>query len=236
MKMPIPVDGGAIDGYLATPQAAISGAPPWPGVVIVHDAIGMSDDIRTIADRFATGGYLALVPDLYTRGGFLRCVRSVMGQLRAGSGPAFENIEASRTLLADRAESTGKIGVVGFCMGGGFALATAARGFEASAPYYGRLPQDEDALSGACPIVASYGAKDHGELRGAAARLEKLLTERDIPHDVKEYPEATHGFANRTSVGPFGPILRFAGFGYHHDSAEDAWQRVFNFFASHLRS
>jgi len=71
---------------------------------------------------------------------------------------------------------------------------------------------------------------------GAADKLERLLTERNIPHDVKEYPDAGHGFANRLPVGPFGPIVRVAGFGYHHESSEDAWRRVLAFFGEHLRT
>lgn len=221
--------------YLAVPQPEVAGPGPWPGVVIVHDALGLNDDARAIADRFATAGYTALIPDLYGRGGLMRCVRTVFSQLRNGSGQAFDDIEAARAELATRADATGRVGVVGFCMGGGFALLTAARGFDVSAPYYGMSPASDDFLDGACPIVGSFGGKDR-VLPGATARLEKALTERGIPHDVKEYPDAGHSFANRIPVGPFGPILRLAGIGYHHESTEDAWRRVLAFFADHLRT
>jgi carboxymethylenebutenolidase len=223
-----------IDGYLAVPPATVAGEGPWPGVVIVHDALGVGDDARSIAERFATAGYLTVIPNLYSRGGFVRCVRAVFGQLRTGQGQAFTDIEAARTLLAGRPDCTGKIGVAGFCMGGGFALLTASRGFDVSAPYYGPLPSDDSALDGACPIVASYGGKDRA-LAGAATKLDKLLTDRDVPHEIKEYPDAGHGFANRLSLGPFGPIVRVLGVGYHHESAEDAWRRVLAFFATYLR-
>lgn len=224
---------GDIPGYLARPQPQVAGDPPWPGVVVVHDALGLSDDIRTIADRFATAGYLAIVPDLYGRGGAMRCVRSVFAQLQAGHGQAHDDIDAARRLLTDRDDCTGKVGVAGFCMGGGFALLAAAREFDASAPYYGFLPADESLLDGACPIVASYGAKDRA-LSGTAAKLDRLLTERGIPHDVKEYPDAGHSFANRIMTGPFNRMARIAGLHYHHESAEDAWRRVLAFFAEHL--
>lgn len=236
MDLKIPVSGPdlSIKGYLALPQPEVAGPGPWPGVVIVHDILGMTDDVRTIAERFATAGYVALVPDLYSRGGFVRCVRTVFTQLRDGRGQAFDDIEAARTLVAQRSDSTGRVGVVGFCMGGGFALAAAPRGFDASAPYYGPLLAGDDALTGACPIVASYAGRDK-QLANVPERLERSLTEQHVPHDIKVYPEAGHGFANRFPLGPFGPIVRITtGMGYHHESAEDAWRRVLSFFAEHL--
>ncbi|GDY30118.1 carboxymethylenebutenolidase [Gandjariella thermophila] len=232
--MRFPSTDGEIEGYLAVPTPAVSGAGPWPGVVVVHDALGMSDDIRSIAERFATAGYLAVVPNLYSRGGFLRCVRAVFGQLAAGSGQAFDDIDAARKLLADRDDCTGRVGVAGFCLGGGFALLAGPRGFQASAPYYGAVPKDTSVLRRSCPVVASFGGRDR-TLRGAAAKLESALTELGVPHDVKEYPDAVHSFANRMPLGPFAPLARVVGFGYHHDSAEDAWRRVLGFFAEHLR-
>lgn len=224
----------AVFGYLSEPQAEVAGPPPWPGVVVVHDVLGVGDDLRQITDRFATAGYLALAPDLYSRGGMVRCVKAVFSQLRAASGRAFDDIEAARSALAGRSDCTGKIGVVGFCMGGGFALVAAARNFAAAAPYYGMLPKDESIFDGVCPIVASYGARDRG-LPGAADTLERALSQRNVVHDVKEYPLAAHGFANRIFTGPFNRMARIGGFFYHHDSSEDAWRRVLAFFAQHLR-
>ena len=225
---------GKIPAYLAIPVPAVSGPGPWPGVVIVHDALGISDDIRAIAERFATAGYLAIAPDLYARGGLARCVRSVFRDLQRGQGQAFDDIDAARRALIEREDCTAKVGVGGFCMGGGFALVAASREFDASAPYYGQLPSDESILDGACPIVASFGKKDR-TLVGAADKLRDALAERGVPHDVKEYPDAGHSFANRLPLGPFNALARVLGFGYHHESSEDAWRRVLSFFAKHLR-
>jgi carboxymethylenebutenolidase len=235
MDLTVPTPNGEIEGYLAVPVPAVSGAGPWPGVVVLPDILGLSEDVRSIADRFGTAGYLALVVNQYSRGGFLRCVRSVFEQVRAGAGPAFDDIEAARELLAGRPDCTGKVGVTGFCLGGGFALLAAPRGFDASAPYYGAVPDDPSVLAGACPVVASFGARDN-VLRGAADRLRRILTELGVPHDVKEYPAAGHSFANRMPLGPLNVVLKVAfGVGYHHESAEDAWRRVLTFFATHLR-
>jgi carboxymethylenebutenolidase len=231
MEMTIPVSDGAIDGYLAEP----AGPGPHPGVVLIHDAFGLSKDTKDITDRFGREGYLALSPDLYSRGGMRRCVRRVFSDMFAHQGRTFDDIEASRSLLAERPDCSGRIGIAGFCMGGGFALVAASRGFEASAPYYGQLPKNLSVLDDACPVVASFGKKDFG-LRGAAAKLETALTERGIPHDVKEYPDASHGFANKIdTVAPVNLLLKVVGFTYHHESAEDAWRRVTSFFGEHLQ-
>lgn len=225
---------GPIRGYLALPQRATSGPGPWPAVVVVHEIFGVEDDIRQIAERFATAGYVALVPDLYSRGGAVRCVKGVVRALRSGRGQAVDDLTSARRWLAARGDTTGRVGIAGFCLGGGFALLMAPRGFDVAAPYYGVLPEDESAFDGSCPVVASFGGRDRA-LPGAAARLEEELAARHVPHDVKEYPEAGHSFANRSPVALPGPLKRVAGVGYHHASAEDAWRRVFDFFAEHLR-
>lgn len=221
-----------LDAYLAVPPI---GAGPWPGVVVIHEAFGLTDDTRQQADRLAAAGYLALAPDLFTAGGMVRCLKSTFTALMSGSGPAYGDIEATRAVLAGRTDCTGKVGVIGFCMGGGFALMTAARGFDASAPNYGALPKDPlEALRGACPIVASYGKRDRA-MRGAAATLESTLTELGVDHDVKEYPDAGHSFLNRHNAGPLAVLERVVGLSYHHPSAEDAWTRILRFFDTHLR-
>lgn len=226
---------GSIDGYLAVPQREVAGDPPWPGVVVIHDIVGVGEGTRNITDRIATAGYLAFTPNLYARGGFFRCIKTVFRDLATAEGQTFQDIEAARTALAERPDCTGKIGVVGFCMGGGFALVGATRGFDAAAPYYGQLPKDLSILDGACPIVASFGKLDR-PLKGAAAKLETELTKRGVPHDVKEYPAVGHAFANQFHLGPLNVLAKIAHLNYHRESAEDSWRRVFAFFSEHLRS
>ncbi|GAA3432452.1 dienelactone hydrolase family protein [Kutzneria kofuensis] len=232
MQLTVSTPNGLIDAYLAVPSVEVSGPGPWPGVVVVHDILGLGDDIKQITGRFTSAGHVAIAPNMYARGGAVRCVRGIFKALNSGRGPAFDDIEAARELIAGRGDCTGKIGVVGFCMGGGFALLAAPRGFQASAPYYGMVPKDLAMIDGACPVVASFGAKDPS-LRGAAARLDAALTERNVPHDVKEYPDAGHSFANRISPAALTKVL---GFGYKHEESEDAWRRVLAFFRQHLGS
>jgi carboxymethylenebutenolidase len=218
--------------HLAVPPV---GSGPWPGVVVLHEVFGLTVDIRQQADRLAAAGYLAVAPDLYTAGGAARCLRSTFRALASGEGSAFGDIEATRAWLASRDDCTGRIGVLGFCMGGGFALLGATRGFDAAAPNYGPLPKGaEEVLRGACPVVASYGRRDVA-FRGAAARLQSTLTRLGVDHDVKEYPDAGHSFLNRHGLGPLTVLERVAGFGYHEPSAEDAWARILRTFERTLR-
>ena len=229
----VPGTSTRLRGYVARPSTP----GPWPGVVVVHEAWGLDDVARRQADRLAAAGYLALLPDLYSDGGALRCLKATFASLKAQRGRAFQDIEASRAWLAERADCTGRVGVIGFCMGGGFALLSATRGFQASSVNYGMLPEDADtALEGACPIVGSYGARDRG-LKGASAALGATLSWLGVEHDVKEYPTANHSFLNDVPNGPLvlRPLLKVAGIGPDPVAAADAWQRIESFFARHLR-
>ncbi len=230
---------GATPAYLAVPSGSVGPAAsggPWPGVVVLHEAFGLNADIRGHADRLAALGYLALAPDLYGGQSWVRCIRDTIRQLRAGSGPAFDAVEACRGWLAQREDCTGRTGVIGFCLGGGFALLCAPRGeFSAAAVNYGQVPKDaERVLAGSCPVVASYGARD---AMGAEPpkRLEAALTALAVPHDVKVYPDAGHSFMS-PKPAPVARLAVLARMGYNPQAAEDAWQRIFAFFGQHLQS
>jgi carboxymethylenebutenolidase len=227
-----PASDGELRAYLAVPD----GAGPWPGVVVVQDAFGLTDDLRDQTDRLAAYGYLALTPNLYAAGGGVRCVVAVLQAARTGTGRAFEDLEAARRFLADRADCTGRVGIIGFCMGGGFALLCAPRfPFAVASVNYGEVPHDaEQRLAGCCPVVASYGGRDR-RLASDPGRLEAALTALGVEHDIKVYPEAAHGFLNRLNTGPvLTPLMRITGLGHHHPSAEDAWHRIRAFFDAHL--
>jgi carboxymethylenebutenolidase len=125
-------------------------------------------------------------------------------------------------------------------MGGGFSLLLAPSGnYSSSSVNYGMVPDHaEDVLAGACPIVASYGARDRA-LKGGAARLEKALEANGVPCDVKEYPDAGHSFLNQFNgiVGVLATVVgRLAGVGYHEPSAADARRRIIGFFDRYLKA
>lgn len=219
--------------YLAAPTTN----DPVPGVVVIHDVFGMGCDHRKQADWLAEAGFMALAVNLYHRGGRLLCIRQVIRDLMARTGAAFDDVEAARQWLLDQPGCNGRVGVIGFCMGGGFALLlVSGHGFSASSVNYGgKLPPDfETFLNAACPVVGSYGGLAKWE-QGVADQLRAALDRALIANDVKEYADAGHAFMNHQ--GSFVmKLLRFTGMGYNDAATQDARRRIIAFFRTHLAS
>ncbi len=232
LLIPLP-DGALMPAYYAS-----AGDVTAPGVVVVHEIFGLNDDIRDIADEFARRGFHAVAPDLMGPGSKLRCLVSITRSLSAGEGPAIDAVDAARRWLADRDDATGAVGIAGFCLGGGFAIVMADRGFGASSVNYGRLPKNLDAaLAGSCAMVASYGALD-GSLKGAADTLRDGLERAGVEHDVKEYADAGHSFLNHSAeTAPrwLRPLTGSLNAGFVDTAAADAWDRITRMFDSALR-
>jgi carboxymethylenebutenolidase len=198
---------------------------------------GLNADIRRITERLATLGYVALAPDLYDgRGRRLLCIARTMRDLRSGQGRTFDDLEAARAWLCQRPDvDASRIGVIGFCMGGGFSLLFAARApVNAAAVFYGAVPGDASSIEGVCPVVGGYGARDR-MFSGQGKRLRSYLDEQGIENDVRFYDDAGHSFMNRHSgltsrVMSWGPLK----VGYNEQAAEDSWKRIEAFFGRHL--
>ena len=235
VRIPLP-DGGSLAGALALPN----GDGPFPGVVVLHEIFGLNDDIRRITDRFASNGYAALAPDLYSHGNRALCLsRVLLGATSTGAMKAtLADIEAARAELARHdAVDEQRIAVVGFCLGGGFALLVGAEGgVRAAGVNYGIVPTSKDAIAGVCPVVASYGSEDH-PFAAHGARLERHLAELGVPHDVKIYDGVGHAFLSYDNGPAWAARLPSPmKAGYSEPEAEDAWARMLAFFDEHVRA
>lgn len=210
---------------------------PRPAIVVIHEIVGLNDDIRRIAARFAEAGYVALAPDLYAGGSPKPlCVLRTLADLHTGRGKAWSDLDAARLYLDTMPEvDSTRLGVAGFCMGGGFALLYGCRGaVGAAATFYGTVPQNADDLRGVCPVVAGYGARDR-IFAGQGRRLERMLEEMGVAHDVAVYEGVGHSYMSHhegvlaalTAISP----LRV---GYDETAADDSWRRMLAFFERHL--
>ncbi len=218
--------------------AAATGAPPQPGIVVLHELWGLNDDIRRIAERLGSAGYAAVAPDLYSPGFKPLCIARTLHSMANMGAWSVDQAEAARAWLGARPEvDANRIGAIGFCLGGGFALALGVRGdLRAAAVNYGPVPPNATELEGVCPVVASYGADDR-RFAAEGQRLDALLDELGVEHDVKLYEGAVHSFMNDAGHSVLQRLLRpVMAFAYDGPAAEDAWERILAFLDRHLRS
>ncbi len=208
-------------GFVALPE----GDRPHPGVVVIHEAFGLNDNIKDITQRLANEGYAALAVDLFSDRNKPICMARYMAGMLRGSVNRFgvEDLKLALSYLAAQPEvDPDRIGAIGFCMGGSFAVAWACTDdrLKAVAPFYGANPRPIDAIQRMCPVVGSYPEKDF--TASAGRKLDVALTRHNISHDIKIYPGAQHSFFNDTRRS------------YNKPAAEDAWKRVLGFFDAHL--
>ena len=181
------------EGYLARPE----GDGPFPGVVIIHEAFGLNENIKDIAHRFANEGYVALAVDLFAGRNHAVCMVRFLGAWLCNSlnNSAIHDLKASLTFLSQQpGVDESRVGAVGFCMGGAFAVCWACTDdrLKAIAPYYAANPRPLKAVARLCPVVGSYPGNDVTAPWGQ--RLDVELDRYHVPHDIKIYPGAKHSF------------------------------------------
>jgi carboxymethylenebutenolidase len=218
-------NGGTCGGYLA-PPAGGKGA----GVVVMQEWWGLVPWIKEMADRFAAAGFLALAPDLYH--GKTTDEPDEAGKLmmRMKMDEAAKDMSGAYDYLKDHVSSTGKVGSVGFCLGGGLALyAATLKPFDASVSYYGVLPgaqPDFGSLAG--PVLGHYAENDGWASPDAARALEKQIKDAGKSAEFHIYAGAQHAFCNPS------PEVNKAGGKYDEAAAKQSWERTLAFFKQHL--
>lgn len=213
---------GRMESFFVKPE----GAGPSPGLVVIHEIFGLNDNIRDIASRFADYGYAALAVDLFSNRSRALCmVQLIQGMLfRPLNNAMLSDLHSTFEFLKTQpGVDANRIGAVGFCMGGGYALqmAVTTNGIKVASTFYGAVPKPLEAFVRSCPIVGSYPEKDF-TVQGAR-QLDAVLEKHIIPHDIKFYEDTQHSFFNRQRT-PF-----------EVEASQDAWQRMLSFFAEHLR-
>ena len=219
--LPFPSGSATLEAYLASP----AGDGPFPGVVVIHEAFGLNDNIKDIARRLADQGYAALAVDLFAGRNRMVCMFRFFGGMFVNSldHAGIHDLKAALTFLTAQPGVDGaRIGAIGFCMGGGFAIAWAATDnrLKAIAPFYGTNPRPLEAVARLCPVVGSYPENDF--TGGMGQKLDAELDRYQIPHDIKVYPGAGHSFFNDTSRN------------HNAAASQDSWNRVLAFFKQHV--
>ena len=223
VEYPSPQGSRTLRGYLCKPAAS---GGKLPAVLVVHENRGLNPHIEDIARRLALDKFLTFAPDALTPlGGYpgdedkARALFQKLDQTKTR-----EDFVAAVQFLKTRADATGKVGVVGFCYGGGIAnmLATRIPDLAAAVPFYGRGPSLEDVPNIRAPLLIHYAENDQGVNSGWPA-YEAALKANNIRYTAYVYPGTQHGFNNDTTPR------------YDEAAARLAWQRTVEFFNTHLR-
>jgi carboxymethylenebutenolidase len=214
-------NGTDASGELREPK----GTGKAPGLVLIQEYWGVNDHVRSLADRLATSGFLVLAPDLYH--GKVTKDASVAAKLMTelDRDQAVNDLAGAVRFLKEHARCTGKIGVIGFCMGGAFSFTSAALipGVNAAVPFYG-IPDATkvDLSSIAVPIQAHFSKSDTWAKPEAAVAVKKALDAKGVPMELHLY-DASHAFMNDTRPEVYSP-----------DNAKAAWERAVAFLQKHL--
>jgi carboxymethylenebutenolidase len=221
--VPSPQGNGSIKGYLVRP----ANAAKLPSVLVIHENRGLNPYIEDVARRLAVADFIAFAPDALTSlGGYPRDDEkglALFGKLDRAK--MTEDFLAAANWLRARPESTGKLGAVGFCFGGGVVNQLAVRmgsNLAAGVPFYGAQPSPADAVKIKAPINAQYGELDTRITDGWPA-FDAALTEAQVPHQGHIYKGANHGFHNDTTPR------------YDEAAAKEAWQSTLDWFNKYLR-
>ena len=222
--VPSPEGNGNIRGYLARPAHA---AGKVPGVLVVHENRGLNPYIEDVARRLAVANFIAFAPDGLTSVGGYPGDDEKGGQLfqKVDRGKMSEDFIASARWLKARSDCTGKIGVVGFCFGGGIANALAVRmgsDLSAAVPFYGGQPPAADAAKIKAPLLLQYASLDT-RITGGWPAYEEALKANGVTYSAYVYEGANHGFHNDTTPR------------YDEAAAKLAWQRTLDWFNKYLR-
>jgi carboxymethylenebutenolidase len=222
--VPSPQGNGSIRGYLVRPRNA---SGKLPGVLVVHENRGLNPYIEDVARRLATGNFMAFAPDGLTSVGGYPGDDEQGGKLfgQVDRLKMTEDFLAAARWLKARADCTGKLGVVGFCFGGGIANTLAVRmgtDLAAAVPFYGAQPSAADAAKIKAPLLLQYAALDTRIDAGWPA-YEEALKANHVTYTAYIYEGANHGFHNDTTPR------------YDEAAAKLAWQRTLDFFNKYLR-
>jgi carboxymethylenebutenolidase len=219
-----PAGNGKIKAYVVRPANAAG--KKLPAIVVVHENRGTNPHIADIARRIALDGYMAVAPDALTSlGGYPGSedkARELFGQLDPDK--TREDFVAAVGWVMKRRDCTGKVGVVGFCYGGGIAnfLATRIPQLAAAVSFYGGQPAAEEVAKIKAPLLVHYAEND-ARINAGAAAFEDALKQNHVRYEMFTYPGVQHGFNNDTTPR------------YDEAAAKLAWQRTMDFFKKHLR-